>query len=241
MKNTVLFIEPRPIPFCITLLHQYIKILGTTEWNYIFYFGKGTLNLWETLDKTIVELRELPVSNFNNSNEYNDFMKQQSLWESISGEFILTIQLDTWVFENTGHTINDFIELNKSFIGGNMSTRWGELEREKMIFQYSNFNGGLSLRKRQDMIRVCQTFPPQPTIYPSTHIESDAEDVYYTIGCFRLGLAIGNDEISSRFAIHRIFREPFFGIHQAHEHAATELDRLYPELRSKNPFLFYGK
>jgi len=238
MKNTILLVEPRPNTFCINLLNQYIKILGTDKWNYIFYFGKGTLNLWNSIDKSIVELRELPVSNFANPNEYNDFMKQKILWESLPGEFILSIQLDTWVFENTGYTIDYFLELNKSFIGGNMSSEWFELQRERLHFHYLNFNGGLSLRKRNDMIRVCDSFPPKPTTYPSNCLETDAEDVYFTVGCYRLGLPIGDDEESSHFSIHRIYKTPFFGIHQAYQHAQIELDRIYPELRSINPHLF---
>ena len=50
---------------------------------------------------------------------------------------------------------------------------------------FNNFNGGLSLRKRCDMMRIIDTFPPQKTCYilekdnPAKAFETDAEDVYF--------------------------------------------------------------
>lgn len=40
-----------------------------------------------------------------------------------------------------------------------------ETEREGMTLPINNFNGGLSLRKRLDMIRILEAFPPQKTCY----------------------------------------------------------------------------
>ena len=138
------------------------------------------------------------------------------------------------------YTIDYFMKLNKSYIGGNMKHVWKEFKREHIQFTFRNFNGGLSLRKRKDMIKVIMTFPTrclERDIKVSEELATDAEDVYFTIGCKRLGLSIGDDEVSSHFAIHNIIKPAFFGIHKP----CTEIkDTLYtniPELRARAPYL----
>jgi hypothetical protein len=238
MKNTVLLVEPRDDPFCILLLNQFIRVLGTEKWNYVFYFGKGTRDSWKILNPEVVELRELSVSNFEKAAKYNDFMKQRELWECLTGDFILTIQLDTWILENTGITIDHFIAMDRTIIGGNMAYQWNELDREQLWFSHLNLNGGLSLRKRADLIKVCNAYPPEPTMLLSNDIATDAEDVYFALGAYRLGLKIGNDEETSTFCLHCINKDNFFAMHQLYEDAAIDIEKRYPHLRSIHPYLF---
>jgi hypothetical protein len=239
MKNTVLLVEPRDDPFCITILNQFIKVLGTDKWHYVFYFGKGTRNSWKILNPEVIELRELTVSNFDSAAKYSDFMKQKSLWESLIGDFVLTIQLDTWILENTGFSVEDFMKMDRTIIGGNMSYRWQELNREQLWFSHLNLNGGLSLRKRADLLKVCDAYPAEPTVWPSPRIACDAEDVYFALGAYRLGLKIGNDEETSTFCLHRYEKEKFFAMHQLYEEAATDIEKRYPELKKNHNYLFY--
>ena len=238
-KNTVLFIEPRPIDYCVPILNQYIRVLGNS-WNYVFYCGKENVdNLKQLGIADCVELRELDVYNFDHHSEYSDFLKQKSLWESLTGEYVLTAQVDTWVFED-GINIDFFINLDKSYIGGNMECRWIELERDGFLPTIKCFNGGLSLRKRQDMLRVIDDFPPVYSARSnelSTKMETDAEDVYFTIGCYRLGLPVGDDNISRYFSLHHTFVEPFFGTHQPSINVRKKLIELYPKLGEENPYL----
>jgi hypothetical protein len=241
IKNTVLFIEPRPIDECVEVLNQYIKVIGTDTWNYVFYCGKDTTPHWRQLGvPLIVELRELDVYNFEHHSEYSDFLKRRDLWSGLSGDFVLTAQVDTWIFDDGGISIEAFLNLNKSYIGGNMECDWVELAREGINPSVKCFNGGLSLRKRLDMIRVIDSFPPVSSSYSNTvsvGLEADAEDVYFVIGCYRLGLSVGDDAISKHFALHHTWVEPFFGTHQPHRMVKTCLNELYPELASKNPYL----
>ena len=220
--NTVLLVEPRRIIFIYDLLKQYQDTLG--KMNYVFFCGKSSLEHWKkelNLLKYKVELYPLPVDDMKNSDEYNDFMKRKDLWIYLKGKYVLTIQIDTWINNNKNNkrNLDYFIGLNKSYIGGNFCHKWHELERESIHTSYNNFNGGLSLRNRLDMIRVIDTFPPQPTIKKSQRLETDAEDVYFTIGCIKLGLKVGDDEKSISFAIHdteykKDILDNFFGIHQ---------------------------
>ena len=234
--NTVLLIEPRMHIELPSIINEYIRLLGK-EWKYVFYCGKNAYHHWKNILDSEIEIRILNLDNFT-AKEYNDFVKRRELWESLYGDFVLIIQLDTWIMNTKPYDIDYFLKLNKSYIGGNMYYKWHEFERENINFQYMNFNGGLSLRKREDMIKVIDHFPPLPNIQKSTNIAEDAEDVYFTIGCYKLGLPIGNDEECSHFALHTIYKDPFFGIHNPISITIKEeLNLNYPDLKYKNPFL----
>ena len=93
------------------------------------------------------------------------------------------------------------------------------------------------------MIRILETFPPQKTCYnlskndPMKQFETDAEDVYFTIGCHRLGLPLGDDNESSHFAVHTLYKNTYFGIHSPQADAAYNLNIYFPELNKINPYL----
>ena len=146
--------------------------------------------------------------------------KSKELWEALDGEYILTFQADTWILNQAPCTIDYFMSLNKSYIGGNMSYYFQEFDYQNIKQpEYRNFNGGLSLRKRSDMIKIIDAFPPKKTItfYKTNTVsclhEYCAEDVYFTVGCYKLGLPIGDDVESSYFAGHTIFYDNVFGLH----------------------------
>lgn len=212
-KNTVLLVEPRILPEMPQIIREYYAHLS--DWNFVFYCGKGTKEHWEKVLDEYVELRELEINNFNQS-EYSYFLKQRTTWDSIEGEYVLTIQSDTRIANIEPYTIDYFMKMDKSYIGGNMNFRWNELARENIEYTHYNFNGGLSLRKREDMMRIIDAFPPilfdDHTIF-SPAFETDPEDVYFTIGCQKLGLPLGDNEESSHFAIHKIYKDAHFGIH----------------------------
>jgi hypothetical protein len=106
------------------------------------------------------------------------------------------------------------MSLNKSYIGGNQSYLWNEMIRENIYPAHNNFQGGLSLRNRLDMIRIINTFGTQKTLEncgQSQSLQTDAEDVYFAIGCYKLGLVVGDDEICSHFSVHTLIKDKFFG------------------------------
>lgn len=242
-KNTVLLVEPRTLPKLETILEEYQRLLGFEKWHYVFYCGVDTLSYWRDRVHPQTELRELAVDNFSKSCEYSDFMKQKWLWESLRGEFVLTIQADTWPLNREPYTIEYFMSMHKSYIGGNMIEQfaWPQLSREPWHLEYLNFNGGLSLRKRGDMIRVIDAFPPQPTSETDKNqiLEADAEDVYFVIGCHRLGLPISDDYATFPFAIHSAFTHDAqaFGIHRPYGFIWAYVQDRFKEAVAKNPYL----
>lgn len=239
-NNTILLVEPRIIEYIPLLIESYHNHLK--DWNIVFYCGIDKKQYWKPLLHNCVEIRELNVDNFHTPSQYSYFMKQPELWESLYGDYVLTIQTDTMIMNIEPYTIDYFIQLNKSYIGGNMNFRWNELSREKIHFDQYNFNGGLSLRKRLDMIKIIKTFPPallnNKFIYSSS-IETDPEDVYFTIGCYKLGLPVGDDEPSSHFAVHKIFKcGGFFGFHQPCISIKQDIIKCYPEINQYHSYLF---
>ena len=85
-------------------------------------------------------------------------MKSKELWQTLYGDFVLTFQADTYILKKAPYTIEYFINMDKSYIGGNMDHGWNELIRENIYPNYRNFNGGLSLRKRLDMIEIINIY-----------------------------------------------------------------------------------
>ena len=233
--NTALLVEPRFLERLPGVIENFRTTLGPS-WQIIFYCGKGLATKWQPLLHSAVILRELTVTNFNNGDEHSDFFKQKSLWESLIGEWVLTFQADTWLIStnnptNNPYTIDYFLKKNKSFVGGNMKYLWVEMEKVLRAHPfYRNFNGGLSLRKREHMIEIIEAFPPEPTEKYTPFLVRDPEDVYFTEGCYLMGFPVGDDEDSSHFAVHTIFKEQFFGIHQPDRHIRPKLIELYPEI-----------
>jgi len=239
-KNTMLIVEPRKLPGLASIINKFRETLGK-NWNYVFYCGKDAKDYWATTDlHKDIAVRSLDVDNFPNHCEYSDFLKSKKLWESLEGEFVLTTQADCWLINEGKYTIDYFIKKNVSYIAGNMCYGWYELERDNIQLPHKNLNGGLSLRKRADMLKVIDAYPPMPSAWSnldSKGLPEDAEDVYFAIGCVKLGLKIGDDEDSAHFSLHSIYKDEFFGIHQPRKEFGERLNNKFPELKYKNPYL----
>lgn len=214
-KNTALIVEPRFLEIIPYVIYEYYKVLGN-DWIIVFYCGKGLKQFWENKLDLVknIEIRELEVNNFDVL-QYSYFFKQSQLWEMLYGEFVLTFQIDSIIKNIEPYTIENYTKLKKSYIGGNMSYEWKELVRENIYPTFKNFNGGLSLRKRVDMIKIIKTFGVEFTENNSLNMKTDPEDVYFTIGCYKLNLPIGDDEFCSHFSVHSIYYDTFFGVHNS--------------------------
>jgi hypothetical protein len=235
-KNTVLLIEPRFKNEIIYILANAYNKLGN-NWNYVFYCGKSFKSNWETILPNFIEIRPLENDNFDNTKLYSDFCKKKELWESLYGKYVLTIQLDTWIMNHEPYNISFFINLNKSYIGGNMEYTWGYFDKINLHHDNRNFNGGLSLRNRLDMLKVIETYPPLPTLDDRSSFLTEHEDVYFTFGCIDLKLPIGDDIESSFFSLHNIYRYKYFGIHQPSDKVKQKVKKTNPYLKYINTFL----
>jgi hypothetical protein len=211
--NTAVIVEPRflkQLPFVIN--DFYIK-LGS-KWKIVFYCGEGLKNIWvDLLNNTNIEIRELKYNCYK-YNEYCDFIKSKVLWGNLYGEYVLLFTANSTIINKPPYTIDYYMSLNKSYIGGNQCYQWNEMRRENIHPQFCNFQGGLSLRKRLDMIKIMDTIGTSKTSEICQHSQSlltDAEDAYFTIGCYKLRLPVGDDEICSHFSVHNYLKDGFFG------------------------------
>jgi glycosyltransferase involved in cell wall biosynthesis len=229
-KHTALIVEPRDIKNLDKLINDYKTKLGK-DWNIVFYCGKSLKSKWvNTLLDPSVEIRELNVNNFN-PQEYSDFFKSKELWESLDGEYILVFQADAFIINSEPYNVDYFIKMNKSYIGGNMCYEWAELKNENLFIKCRNFNGGLSLRKRIDMIKIISTFGSGKTESNSIKFQSYAEDVYFTVGCYKLNMPLGDDESCENFALHTIHKSDFFGIHNPSKNILEQI-KSNPEMNN---------
>jgi hypothetical protein len=218
------------------------------DWNYVFYCGLGDKTYWDVRLPHVIEVRELCVNNLD-LNTYSDLLKTKQLWLSLKGDFVLTLQLDAWIVNCPPYTIDYFINMNKSYIGGNMVYNWEDVWDVNNIPEpkIKNFNGGLSLRKREDMIKIIDTYQPSITHacdYHSVSFNKYTEDVYFTIGGYLLNMNMGDNEESQHFAVHTIFKDKCFGMHNLKmwktfggENIPKKVEDQYPRLKNINPYL----
>lgn len=234
-KNTVVMVEPRRILYVFITLKNAYDVLGD-NWNYIFFCGKSVYEEWKLIAPPYVTLIPLSTDNLT-ANEYNSLFKQKWFWELLSGEFILTIQLDSWLLNEYPYTIDYFLKQDKSFIGGNMPYSWNEFKNQNIDLPFNNLNGGLSLRKRDDMIKVIDYF----TKLNDETINNYAEDVYLSLGCYMLKMKIGDDKITNNFAVHHVYYEKSFGLHNIQfVKMQYKVWNRYPTLINTNPYIFFN-
>jgi len=239
-KNTVLLIEPRFSIQALYILANTFSKIGAEKWKYVFYCGSSFANQWREILPQCVEIRPLDTDNFADIRLYSDFCKNAALWDSLYGDFVLTIQLDCWILSQGAYTIDFFVNKNKSFIGGNMDYDWAAFAIFGFPVNKTNmtFNGGLSLRKRKDMLAIIQRYPPEKTLDSRTSVLSEHEDVYFVYGCMKMNLPLGNDKDCTHFSIHGIPRDKCFGIHKPETDEVKDSLRVkYPHLITLNKFL----
>jgi hypothetical protein len=241
--NTAIIVEPRQIDRVVKVIQNFQSVLPQSEWSIVFYCGKGLSAYWS--EKLFgVEIRELEVNNLE-PYQYNDMFKSRQLWDSLYGEYVLVFQLDTWLHPESNYTIRDFTSKEYSYIGGNLDWIWDEfvvLDKLQIPYgkhKYGSFNGGLSLRKRADMIRIIEEIPPMPTPHWSVirrefesptptldTIKIMAEDTYFTLGSYVLGLKVGDDAFCEKFACHQFFVEKPFGYHLSIPYPVTDVKQI---------------
>lgn len=221
-------VDARPHLHLASVAQQFARVTGWRK--LLFFCGKGSSALWRQIlapvlpPNVTVQLIELPVTSLSPAG-YSDILKSARLWASIDTEWALVVQLDSWAVGSTAArcTLSYFVSQGYALVGGNQQQRhkWKELPRflpRGVDPAYLNFNGGLSLRRVPDMRAIVAAFPPRPTVNDSIFaedFEEAAEDVYFTVAGYSLGLRMGDDEDAQHFAVHQVAVGDFFGLHKA--------------------------
>jgi hypothetical protein len=213
ITNTALIVEPKFLKHLPFVINDFKIKLGIS-WQIVFYCGKGFKKIWINLLDKDIEIRELDKV-YLSYNEYSDFMKSSELWNSLYGTYVLVFSSNSLIKNTPPYNIDYFIDKEYSYIGANQSYIWTELQKDKIYFNNYNFQGGLSLRNRLDMVKIINNFGVKNTITDINieyNLENYAEDIYFTVGCYYLNLRLGNDFISNYFSVHCLLQDDFFGI-----------------------------
>ena len=237
--NTAVIVEPRLLKHLPFVINDFYTKLGK-EWKIVFYCGVELKNIWKNLlNNEDIDIRELKYNCYK-YHEYCDIIKSKKFWETLYGDYVLLFTADSTIINEPPYTIDYFMSLNKSYIGGNQCYLWNEMIRENIYPQYKNFQGGLSLRKRLDMIKIIDTFGTQQTVencQQSQNLLTDAEDVYFTVGCYKLGIPVGDDENCSYFSVHNYIKDKFFGANRINQGYYINLSEKYNNI-CNNVYLF---
>jgi hypothetical protein len=154
---------------------------------------------------------------------YSDLFTSCALWEKIKSDYVLVFQADSRFCSASPKSLDFFIRLSYDWIGAPWppSATWDPLFVTGSLVG----NGGLSLRKRNAMLRCCLAYSPRTIIN---------EDVYF-VHCLNKS-RIATVEHAELFSAETYFsadrRQAPFGIHKSWsmpEPNQTHLHNLCPE------------
>lgn len=221
-KISGVLVEPRYLGSIPELIRNFKSVLPQCK--LYFFCGKSSFPIFYNIYCNDPLLILIPLDTDNlTPNKHNDLLKTINFWEYFDTEYILTIQTDGCLCENSPYNINDF--LHYDFIGGYTPFKWWWKETNG-LHEYSafqSFNGGYSLRKVQAMKDVISRFPPTPTQPFSVELPftSYGEDLYFVVGMLKLNKEsqkitynVALDEFSVNFCTHTHFIKPTFCVHK---------------------------
>lgn len=144
-------IETRTSGNIIPLILHFASVLGPS-WPIILYTDSASLTSFQSshsfnslISSGRMTLRSLPSgAYFPNWDSVSGFLTSKWLWENLApAENVLLFQADSILCANAARSVDEFFEWD--FIGAPIAERWGK-----------GYNGGLSLRKRQTVLRVLE-------------------------------------------------------------------------------------
>jgi hypothetical protein len=197
-KYTAIIIEPRKHRALEFVLRNALDNLDLRWSVQIFHGTENEEWLKQILEKSFqkdlprISLKNLGVSNLKTSQEYNKLLTSREFTEAIPTETFLIFQTDSMINPAHKNLIEKFIDYD--YVGA----PW------KSIISVGN--GGFSLRKRSTMLKIIEKYNRPNEMY---------EDVFFSIGCFRLRAHVPSLEIAKEFSIETIYNPYSFGIHRA--------------------------
>lgn len=148
-------------------------------------------------DWDIIHIKDKSI---NSLKDYNKILVSKEFWESMP-EKVLIFQHDSMLLRKG---IEDFLDYD--YIGA-------------PILDTGCFNGGLSLRSRDMMLKVIEKIPyvMEPNPYRILH-----EDMYFSAGIRELGGKLPDVETASLFSVETIFCLGSIGYHAIDKHLSPE-------------------
>jgi hypothetical protein len=239
VMGSAVIVEPRCDPFLISIIDHFLEVLPTDKWNIVVFHG----NLNAVMLKGIygengrVRLIQLPVDNLSRES-YSRLLLYREFYECIYSEHILIFQMDTCLNQKMLGFLDKLLVYD--YVGAPWSKKIVSLTEPKKVNRVGN--GGLSLRKRSTMIKVCQMLESRPKYqYLWKHHE---DQVITSVLHSRLigGVVKMPDvEVARKFAVESVFYPEPVGIHQSWRWLST---KDFAKLRENMPVidqLFRGR
>ena len=230
MKIAGLLVEPRKLENTELLINNFFDILKNNS--LYFFCGKDCYHYYKKIysnnDKII--LIDLNTNNLTAS-EYNDLFKNIKFWDQIDTDYFLTIQTDGCLCKNSDYKLTDFLKYD--YIGGCKKNAWRQCGKyiPNYFDKYQCLNGGFSLRNLKAVKDVLKQFPPKKTNcgrkQGSLSFEYWPEDMYFSIGMYKLNYNVALDKFATNFCTHGNL--PFaktFCIHNYHRVPGNKVQQL---------------
>ncbi|KAK6515962.1 hypothetical protein TWF281_004553 [Arthrobotrys megalospora] len=216
---------PRHIP----LLMHYSGVLGP-EWPIVYYTSQQTYEtylkpgvanvsaVWtRALNEGRIEVRLLPTRfQMTSRDGVNSFLTDKWMWEDLApAKHVLIFQADAIICGNAHKTVDDFLEWD--FIGATLTPE-GRM-----------YNGGLSLRNRQTILRILNQHDYQADTKAAL-FKFEGEDVWFSKHMDLSGAKLPSNEVALEFACEYHFhiraqKQPM-GYHKVHKAAPSKIDEI---------------
>lgn len=221
-------IEPRYIKQVYYNIENFFEILPESK--LYFFCGKNLkekhINYLTRNNKNYNNLIiiELDTNNLNFIT-YSSLLKSNYILNYLKEEYMLTIQTDGCLCLNSKFKLYDF--LHYDYIGGYAKQKhwWKETNGLHDYSAYQCFNGGFSLRNINAMKTVLSKYPPENTVkfFKGCNFQKFPEDLYYTVGMFKLGYKVATDEFATNFCTHTSYEKNTFCVHKLYSYVKPNI------------------
>lgn len=198
-KLSILLVEPRNHEWLQGILYNICHIYGGTEVQLYVFHGIDNYKLVREITKDFenVNFFNLNINDFQPyPYEHSKYFCSNNLWDKINSEFVLTITTTSLLRKK----IEDFY-FNFSYTGAPWKN--GGVG-----------NGGFSLRKTKDMVKICEKVN-----YEKRFLEGFIlEDIFLVGELIKEGKKICDYEMAKKFSVETVYFEDPIGCHAPHRY-----------------------
>lgn len=234
--KTAVIVEPRPDPILIKVVEHFLRVLPSRWYVQIFHghLNQNLINKSKSLQPYLKNQRLLTtLININNleREDYSQLLLSPEFYQHCLGQHLLIFQTDSCLNPNSVMKVDDFLKWD--YVGA----AWSRKSPKKSLINPKQSvlvgNGGLSLRNRETMLKICRLIR-QPRY---THLLDQHEDIVISsvLTAKLIPQAHLPDwNLSRHFSVESIYFPGAVGLHKAWEYLSP---KLFAKLRMENPEL----
>ncbi|CCG81468.1 protein of unknown function [Taphrina deformans PYCC 5710] len=197
--------DPQIVPH---LLHM-ISVLDD-DWPFRIYHSNENADLFKArqLQRFLKtgKLTLVPINiQLGDHAAVSNYMAYRNLWDNLApAKHVLIFQTDSIICSRSDARVEDFFEYD--YIGAPFHERLHENLADKFM------NGGFSVRNRETVLRVIESFPP---FRDAANEDVDFEDQFFVSRMQQLGANLPEREIAMKFSVESVYHPTPLAIHQA--------------------------